>query len=285
MSALLAFVAAVPCSAALGAPRMPRRTGRLTRPSMQLDSQASFWEARRAKLLADAARKAADLDSLRLRDTILHEALSKERQLAAASGGAPPAIAPHAEPAREAAAEPPHISELQERVASLEDELEAAQRLLEGLAEETRRTLAAAASKHEIELQRTAAFWIDRLSELESTADATLAEGLSAVEAAHDEAAAAAALRHERQVQQVGAFWIEKLQDTQRPAVGMLRLASEGDASAAAAAAAKAAALPVARDEVIDALEAELEKLEEKHEELAEQHQVGGRASSELVQS
>ena len=52
-----------------------------------------------------------------------------------------------------------------------------------------------------------------------------------------------------------------------------------------AAAAAKAAALPVARDEVIDALEAELEKLEEKHEELAEQHQVGGRASSELVQS
>ena len=114
---------------------------------MQLDSQASFWEARRAKLLADAARKAADLDSLRLRDTILHEALSKERQLAAASGGAPPAIAPHAEPAREAAAEPPHISELQERVASLEDELEAAQRLLEGLAEETRRTLAAALSR------------------------------------------------------------------------------------------------------------------------------------------
>ena len=163
MSALLAFVAAVPSSAALGAPRMPRRTGRLTRPSMQLDGHASFWEARRAKLLADAARKAADLDSLRLRDTILHEALSKERQLAAASGGAPPAIAPHAEPAREAAAEPPHISELQERVASLEDELEAAQRLLEGLAEETRRTLAAAASKHEIELQRTAAFWIDRL--------------------------------------------------------------------------------------------------------------------------
>ena len=238
---------------------------------MQLDSQASFWEARRAKLLADAARKAADLDSLRLRDTILHEALSKQRQLTAASGGAPPAIAPHAEPAREAAAEPPHISELQERVASLEDELEAAQRLLEGLAEETRRTLAAAASKHEIELQRTAAFWIDRLSELEST---------------HDEAAAAAALRHERQRQQVGACWSEKLQDTQRPAVGMLRLASEGGASAAAAAAAaKAAALPVARDEVIDALEAELEKLEEKHEELAEQHQVGGRASSELVQS
>lgn len=242
-------------------------------------SQTSYWEARKAALLAEGARKQLELDSLRERDAILHSELARSHKEAP-----PPQLAPA--PAAE--------KQVGEEVALLEAKLEAAQQaqrsleqLLEGAEAEKAKALADAAYRHELELQRTSAFWLSRAAAAESETESTLSEALVAVEAAHEAAAAQAAEAHERELLDLRLSWQNRCEQLERR-YEVLEGAQEAAAASPAAAAAEEAphaeeappaeAAPAeagpAEEALVEVLQQELTEMEERYDELKEQQEV-----------
>ena len=168
---------------------------------------AGFWEARSAAAKHQGARTTNLLQELQLRENLMLEQLAEQRQRtrdleAQLQGGGAPI-----------ASTPPSASTEQGELA-------------EAL-EEARRALEEAALQRELDLQKTSAFWLDKLTAARAVAVAPASAEVAVPAAApasdssvHDEIAQlrwqhkqeleAAALRAERQLQTAAAFWVER---------------------------------------------------------------------------
>jgi len=230
----------------LRVPLLPPASSRITAtmstaPQPNLDS---FWEARIRQLEGERVRRELELSELQQREQIYLESAA--------------ALAPL--PASRDTTSPDAASAVD--VASLAAEHEAA--------------MDRARLVHEVELQRTSAFWLQRLEQqkqearaqaeapsapapAEAAPSAQVAVGEVAEEVAAAEAATAAALlQREVDVQKTAAFWL-------------VRLEEERAATAAAVAAAQEAARKEALlDGELDAMEADYDAMTDRMEVMTE---------------
>ena len=111
----------------------------------------SFWSSKRAQMRAEMEGKLREMEEFQAREAALYETLST-RAVGSAGGGVAPA--------RAGGAAAPAAADGLAQIEALMRELTAEKAKSAALEEE----LAAAAMKHELELQRTGAFWIEKLA-------------------------------------------------------------------------------------------------------------------------
>jgi hypothetical protein len=111
----------------------------------------SFWSSKRAQMRAEMEGKLREMEEFQAREAALYETLST-RAVGSAGGGVAPALA--------GGAAAPAAADGLAQIEALMRELTAEKAKSAALEEE----LAAAAMKHELELQRTGAFWIEKLA-------------------------------------------------------------------------------------------------------------------------
>ncbi len=325
------------CALALGAAISTRwptpGSSRLAAPRMT--SIDGYWQMRSQREVERTASFQRDLDEFLERERIyighvkaLQAEINELRMLGAATAPAAPdqpaAPLPMAAAPGEAvvAAEELHAldsqiqADIEEWGSKLKRSLAEAEKARDALGEQ----LEAAKLAREVDVQRTSAFWLERLSrqsaehtEGATAAAAAEATGLREQLDATQRALAAAQAARELDVQKVAAFWVAKLAEereaadkatafwmaaAEREAASAASAASAPDPESikaeAAAAAAAAAATPVAAAAVgaadesreqrlqslVHSLEAELAGLEEDYEDLSERMEV----QSETIQ-